>query len=63
MSYLRNQAKSGRVKVKTIQRSLSVGSSREISGDDLKLERFKVKTVVVGGDVKQGGKGGQDDKK
>jgi hypothetical protein len=58
-----SQAKSGRVKVKTIQRSLSVGSSREISGDDLKLERFKVKTVVVGGDVKQGGKGGQDDKK
>lgn len=58
-----SQVKSGRVKVKTIQKSLSVGSSREISGDDLKLERFKVKTVVVGGDVKQGGKGGQDDKK
>lgn len=59
-----SKEKSGRVKVKTVQRSSSVGSSREISTDDLKLERFKVKTVVVGGgDVKQGGKGGQDDKK
>ncbi|XP_059442444.1 uncharacterized protein LOC132174782 [Corylus avellana] len=60
-----SQAKSsGRQgKVKSVQRSSSVGSSREISGDDLKLERFKVKTVVVGGDVKEGGKGGQGDKK
>ncbi|KAL0007908.1 hypothetical protein SO802_009410 [Lithocarpus litseifolius] len=48
------QVKSGRVKVQTVERSSSVGSSREISQNDLKLERFKIKTIDFGGDVKQG---------
>ncbi|GMY23185.1 hypothetical protein FCV25MIE_18426 [Fagus crenata] len=57
-----SQVKSGRMKVQTVQRSLSVGSPRELSQDDLKLERFKVKTINLGGEVKQGGNGGKDDK-
>lgn len=61
-----SQVKSSRMKIHTVQRSSSVGSSREISQNDLKLERFKIKTIDLGGDVKQGqgdnGNGGQDDK-
>ncbi|KAG6680349.1 hypothetical protein I3842_13G037000 [Carya illinoinensis] len=59
-----SQVKSGRmIKAQPIlQRSMSVGSPREISQDDLKLERFKVRIIDVGGsDTKQAdGKGGQD---
>ncbi|KAF3942568.1 hypothetical protein CMV_030787 [Castanea mollissima] len=61
-----SQVKSGRMKVQAVQRSSSVGSSREISQNDLKLERFKIKTIDLGGDIKQGqghnGNGGQHDK-
>lgn len=46
----------------TVQRSLSVGSPRTPSGKrgepPLRLERFKVRTVILAAGVGQGGKGG-----
>ncbi|XP_022748093.1 uncharacterized protein LOC111297719 [Durio zibethinus] len=55
------QVKSNQVKVKTMQRSLSLGSPTTPSkkGDEspLRLDRFRIRTVNIG-DV-QGGQGGQ----
>ncbi|XWS75292.1 hypothetical protein CRYUN_Cryun01aG0073800 [Craigia yunnanensis] len=61
------EVKSNQVKVKTMQRSLSLGSSPKLSkkGDEspLRLKRFKIRTVniedVQGGQDDQGGQGGQ----
>lgn len=53
--------KSDQIKVRTLQRSLSVGSPRTLKNGDespLRLERFKVRTVVPGG----GAPSGQGDK-
>ncbi|KAK9283511.1 hypothetical protein L1049_011757 [Liquidambar formosana] len=55
-----------RVKFQTMQRSLSLGSPRMPSrqGDEspLRLERFKVRTIIRGGGgVQQDGQGGQAD--
>ncbi|KAK9283450.1 hypothetical protein L1049_011694 [Liquidambar formosana] len=63
---LPSQAKKDSRKVETMQRSLSLGSPRMPSrqGDEsesapLRLDRFKVRTLNVGGGVQQDGQGGQ----
>ncbi|XVE75546.1 hypothetical protein DITRI_Ditri12bG0102400 [Diplodiscus trichospermus] len=56
------EVKSNQMKVKTMQRSLSLGSPRTPRGkgdeSPLKLERFKIRMVNVGDD-QEDGKGGQ----
>ncbi|XVE99090.1 hypothetical protein REPUB_Repub03eG0166900 [Reevesia pubescens] len=56
------EVKSNHVQVKTMQRSLSLGSPRTPSknGDEppLRLQRFKIRTINFG-DVQEGGRGGQ----
>ncbi|EEF28719.1 uncharacterized protein LOC8277621 [Ricinus communis] len=60
-------AKSEKREDKTLQRSLSVGSPRprSIDGDEppLRLERFKVRTLVPGGGGGDSSSGGQGDTK
>ena len=50
------------MKVRSIQRSLSIGSPIK-KGDELKLERFKMRTLIIDGSVEQhdqaGNHGGQ----
>ncbi|KAJ7970545.1 Protease Do-like 4, mitochondrial [Quillaja saponaria] len=58
--YLLNEVKSNR-EVRTLQRSLSLGSPRARDDSELKLERFKVRTVNADGPVQQAGQGGQGD--
>ncbi|XP_017984529.1 PREDICTED: uncharacterized protein LOC18586776 [Theobroma cacao] len=62
------KVKSNQVKVKTMQRSLSLGSplmpSKKEDESSLRLERFKIRTVNIGdvqegGQSSQGGQGGQ----
>ncbi|XWS56319.1 hypothetical protein CRYUN_Cryun09bG0075600 [Craigia yunnanensis] len=61
------EVKSNQVKVKTMQRSLSLGSPRTPAMQEggyespLRLQRFKIRTVNVGDDQEdgQGGQGGQ----
>ncbi|KAB1225333.1 hypothetical protein CJ030_MR1G015653 [Morella rubra] len=55
-----SQAQSGRMKVQPMKRSSSSGSTREIAAGDLKLQKFKVRTINLDGDTN--GKGGKDDK-
>lgn len=56
-----SRVKSNQTRVRTMQRSLSIGSPREFKRDEseMRLERFKVRTIDLDDGVEQDGK---DDK-